>query len=70
MDTPAEAGDVTTTTATSTKSLASPKEVRAWARKRGIPVGTRGHIAKDVIKQFNRTHRKRATSKNPWEGNR
>ena len=33
------------------------RKVRAWARKRGIPVGTRGHLPQELIDQFNRAHR-------------
>jgi len=48
---------------------ATAAEVRAWARKRGIPVGNRGHIDRVVIGAFNRAHRvKQFTSKNPSDG--
>ena len=40
--------------------------VRAWAVRRGIPVGARGHLPEQVIAKFNRYHRnKRAESRNP-----
>lgn len=42
------------------------RKVRAWARDRGLPVGTRGHLSQDLIDQFNRAHRKvAATNSNP-----
>lgn len=40
--------------------------VRAWARKRGYSVGSRGHLPEEVAEAFNRAHRtKRYVSKNP-----
>lgn len=41
--------------------------VREWARKKGLQVGTRGHIHKDVVDAFNRAHRaKEYVNTNPW----
>lgn len=34
-------------------------DVRQWARSRGIPVGTRGRIAPDLVDTYNRAHRTR-----------
>lgn len=34
-------------------------EVRAWAREKGLEVGTRGHLSGDVISKFNGAHRRR-----------
>jgi len=42
------------------------RKVRAWARDRGIEVGTRGHLSQELIDQFNRAHRKvAAMNSNP-----
>jgi hypothetical protein len=35
----------------------SASVVRAWARRRGLTVGNRGHLAQSVIDAFNRAHR-------------
>lgn len=40
--------------------------VRDWARRKGLPVGTRGHLPPSVIRQYNRTHRTIFVSKNPF----
>lgn len=42
-----------------TVEAATAADVRAWARKNSITVGTRGHIAQSTIDEFNRRHRKR-----------
>lgn len=48
------------------RKLVPVQRVRAWARERGIEVGTRGHLSQDLIDQFNRLHRKvRAENSNP-----
>jgi hypothetical protein len=40
--------------------------VRTWARERGLEVGQRGHLSNEVVRQFNRSHRKQQfTSRNP-----
>jgi hypothetical protein len=40
--------------------------VRAWARGRGIEVGTRGHLSVELTDKFNRAHRKqRYVNRNP-----
>jgi hypothetical protein len=39
--------------------------VRAWAREKGLPVGTRGHLPPELIREFNRTHRTHFTDRNP-----
>lgn len=44
------------------KSTKAPKvatgaDVRAWARKRGIPVGTRGRLSAELIESFHKAHR-------------
>jgi hypothetical protein len=49
---------------------ASLGEVRAWARKKGIEIGQRGHVSDELIRKFNRVHRRKAVSKNPWKGQR
>jgi hypothetical protein len=42
-------------------------EVRAWLRRRGHAVGSRGHISEQLIRDFNhRHHRKIYISENPW----
>lgn len=59
---------VTETTAelAESKTLVPLSVVREWATRRGIPVGSRGHLPEQVIAQFNRYHRtKRAESRNP-----
>jgi hypothetical protein len=33
---------------------ANAADVRAWARRRQIEVGSRGHIAQDLIDEYNR----------------
>lgn len=48
--------------------VADASEVRAWARKRGIEVGNRGHLSQQLIDQFNWAHRKKfvvAKNNNP-----
>lgn len=46
--------------------IASPSEVRDWARRRGFEVGNRGHMPTDVIDRYNRKHRlSRFENKNP-----
>lgn len=47
------------TTATATKP-ASAEEVRAWAQKKSIPVGSRGRFSADLIEAFNKAHRVKA----------
>lgn len=47
---------------TKTKTVKAPKvasgaEVRAWAVKRGIVMGSRGRLAAEVIDAYNRAHR-------------
>lgn len=40
--------------------------VRAWARNKGIEVGTRGHLSVELTDKFNRAHRKqRYVNRNP-----
>lgn len=49
------------------KTAAPLSEVRAWLRKRGHAVGSRGHIPESLISEFNhRHHKKLAESSNPW----
>jgi hypothetical protein len=46
---------------------ATAADVRAWARRKGLTVGKRGHLPKDVVAAFNRAHRARKfTNANPW----
>lgn len=47
---------------------ASIAEVRAWAKRKGLPVGERGHVPEEYIRRFNRTHKQKAQSCNPWRG--
>lgn len=48
---------------------ATAGEVRVWAAKKGLSVGTRGHLPVEVIGAFNRAHRRRQfTNRNPWLG--
>lgn len=48
------------------KTAVTAREVRAWALKKGIQVGQRGHMPQDVYDRFNRAHRsKRAVNNNP-----
>lgn len=56
--------------ATDKARTASLQEVRAWARKKGIVIGDRGHVSDELIRKFNRVHRRKAVSKNPWKGKR
>lgn len=50
------------------KQQVSASVVRAWARARGMVVGTRGHLPQDVILAYNRAHRAKVFSnKNPWQ---
>lgn len=51
-----------TPTATKPASIA---EVRAWARKKGLPVGARGHLTEAMIRAYNRGHHRHAISANP-----
>jgi hypothetical protein len=40
--------------------------VRTWAQDRGLQVGQRGHLSREVVRQFNRAHRKQEfRSSNP-----
>lgn len=50
-----------------TITYVTASEVRAWALKRGLTVGKRGHINKSVVEAFNRAHRvKQYVNTNPW----
>lgn len=49
-----------------TRKPATTAEVRAWAARKGLPVGSRGHMPQDVYDRFNRAHRaKVAVNNNP-----
>lgn len=49
------------------KFQVSAATVRAWARRKGLQVGERGHLPKSVISAFNRAHRTKVfTNSNPW----
>ncbi len=51
------------------KMNVSASMVRAWARRRGLPVGQRGHLPESVIRAFNKAHRtKQFVNSNPWLG--
>ena len=53
------------------KQTVPASTVRQWANKRGIQVGTRGHLPQAVVEKFNRAHpTKEFTSSNPWLGER
>lgn len=48
---------------------ATAGEVRVWAAKNGMKVGSRGHLPVEVIGAFNRRHRTKAfVNRNPWLG--
>lgn len=40
-------------------TLVGADTVRAWARDKGLEVGTRGHLSMELTEAFNRRHRKR-----------
>lgn len=51
---------------TITERRSSLADVRAWARRLGHEVGTRGHISQDLIDRYNRYHPDRpADNHNP-----
>lgn len=47
-------------------SGATAADVRDWARRKGLEVGTRGHLPSGVVDQYNRAHRvKKFENTNP-----
>lgn len=49
------------------KISVSASFVRAWALKKGLTVGTRGHLPKPVVEAFNKAHKTKVfTNTNPW----
>jgi hypothetical protein len=51
---------------TTEKRQVSANTVRTWARNKGLEVGQRGHLSREVVRQFNRSHRRQEfTSSNP-----
>lgn len=48
------------------KTPVDASEVRAWLRKRGHAIGSRGHLPESLIREFNhRHHQKIYVSGNP-----
>jgi alkanesulfonate monooxygenase SsuD/methylene tetrahydromethanopterin reductase-like flavin-dependent oxidoreductase (luciferase family) len=48
------------------KRPATAAQVRAWARRNGLRVGSRGHMPAEVYRKYNARHQaQQATNRNP-----